>query len=183
MAMIARVVVLVSVGVLATGCGSGTSSTPSGEGSASVGGGSTAKISDVCALVSAADLSAAVGATVTTKTGPGGDCEFSQQDARALSGSVGTVAEVNDNGGYAGYASGLGASLTNPQHHDVAGVGDRAVVYLGTAGGGTNLMAAGAAEHGGRVLTVTMSQATHMSADALSAIAEKLLKVLVAKVN
>lgn len=124
---------------------------------------------DLCALVTAAELSTALGVTVTIETGPSGDCEFDQEDPRALSGSIGVVDLSGNNGGYAAYLTGLDGSLTDPTEHAVPGLGGPAVLKVGLPayGGSSNLMAGGAVDRGAYLLQVTLVQGTGMTEEDL----------------
>lgn len=138
---------------------------------------------DLCGTVSAAELSEALGVTVTTEVGPSGDCEFDAADPRGISGSIGAVAYADTNGGYDGYVSGLDASLKDPVATDVSGLGDAAVVKVGlpAMGGSENLMAAGVVDHGAYLLQVTLVQAQNLPAPTLATAAEKTLRLIDAK--
>jgi len=135
---------------------------------------------DACSLVTAAQLGKAIGATVTTKTGPTGDCEFTQEDPRAASGSVGIVQYADTNGGYDGYLSGLGATMTRSRRHDVAGIGSRATVVTGvpSMGSGANLMAAGAADKETYLVVATLVQGQGDSEQQLTTSTTALLRAL-----
>lgn len=139
---------------------------------------------DVCTLVTATELSTALGRTVTTKTGPTGDCEFTEEDPRGLSGNVGVVGSADVNGGYPGYLSGVSGSMTDVVKKEVTGLGDAATVYTGLSpmGSGENLMGGGVVDRGDVLLQVTLVQAQKIPAGELEAMAEAALRVLDSKV-
>lgn len=188
--------VLLAAAILATlgvaGCGSGGtpeaeipgaagSVAPSVSPSATVSPTSSATIpADLCSQISADDLSAALGVVVTVQTGPSGDCEFSEGSTRGLSGSVGVVADATTNGGFEGYLTGLDASMTNPTNHEIAGLGDAAVVKTGVPmmGSGENLMAAGAVDRGSFLLQITLVQGRGMGEAGLVTAAQKALRLI-----
>ncbi|MCX6398884.1 MAG: hypothetical protein NTX33_02995 [Propionibacteriales bacterium] len=181
---------LLLIGALASGCGGdgdsdSTDSGDTGNNSATETNGDdsgdtdAAELPKFCDLLTAEQVTAAVGAAVTLTTGPFDACEFEQEDPRAVSGSLGVVEVDTGNGGFEGYQSGLTATLTDAIEHPVEGLGDGAFVTTGTIGGGESLQTAGGVLVGGAVYTVNMSQASAMTEDALVAIAEKLLQLLV----
>ncbi|MDQ6526267.1 hypothetical protein RB608_21790 [Nocardioides sp. LHD-245] len=184
----------VLVVVLAAGCGDdgGTSSGPAPasspatgadgtEGAGDSGGGDDgdeAVLPVFCDLLSADQISAAAGVTVTTSTGPFDACEFDQEDPRALSGSLGAV-DVEAGGGYEAYQSGSKGAMDEPVRHDLDGIGDAAYVDIGTIAGGENLQVGGGALVGGTVYTLNLAQGTGMSEAELVTVSEKLLRLMV----
>lgn len=179
---------LTLVAALAAGCGDDGKGDTKGDG----GGDPTTSSSDpgsdsgepealpkFCDLLTADQVTEAVGAPVTLTTGPFDACEFDQDDPRALSGSLGVVEVGTDNGGFESYRSGSKGSLDNGVDHPVTGVGEEAFVTTGSFAGGESIQAAGGAlVDGGRVYTVNLAQASGMTADELVAISEKLLKLM-----
>jgi len=131
-----------------------------------------------CDLVTADQLAAAVGAAVTTSTGPFDACEFDQEDPRALSGSLGAT-DVQAGGGYESYQSGTKGALDSPVRHDLDGIGDAAYLDLGTVAGGENLQVAGGVLVGQVVYTLNLAQGVGLSEDELVATGEKLLRLMV----
>jgi len=118
----------------------------------------TAPDGGLCSVITAAQISTAIGATVTTEVGPFDACEFSQSDLRALSGSLGTTPLTDGAGGYDSYRSGTTSAMTDSTATDLPGIGEAAFVTLGTIGGGSSLQAAGAAQVGDLLVTVNLSQ-------------------------
>ncbi|MBM7517843.1 hypothetical protein [Nocardioides nitrophenolicus] len=131
-----------------------------------------------CDLVTADQLAAAVGAAVTTSTGPFDACEFDQEDPRALSGSLGAT-DVQAGGGYESYQSGTKGALDSPVRHDLDGIGDAAYLDIGTVAGGENLQVAGGVLVGQVVYTLNLAQGVGLSEDELVATGEKLLRLMV----
>lgn len=177
---------LLLVGALASGCGEdGDSSAGDGDSSAVDSGdsgdsGDAGELPKFCELLTAEQVTEAVGAAVTLETAPFDSCEFDQEDPRAVSGSLGVVEVGTDNGGFESYRSGSSASLDDGVDHPVEGVGEEAFVATGTFGGGESLQAAGGAlVDGGRVYTVNLTQASGMSEEELVTISENLLELLV----
>lgn len=140
---------------------------------------------DVCTLLTADEVSAAVGATVTLSTGPGGDCAFTEDDPRAISGLIGVVGDADSNGGYDAYLAGVAGTLTEPQKRSLDGLGDAASTYVGVPafGGSTQLQAGGVVDRGAFLEQVTISQASDLTADRLEPVAEALLRLLDAKLG
>lgn len=140
---------------------------------------------DVCSLLTAEEVSEAVGVTVTLEAGPSGDCAFGEEDPRGISGLVGVVRDAGSNGGYDAYLSGISATLTDPQLAEISGLGDAATTYVGVPafGGSTQLMAGGVVDRGDFLEQVTMSQASDLTADQLVPAAEALLRLLDGKLT
>ena len=185
---------LLLVGALAVGCGDDGDGGSGTDGSDSSGSGDPAAeeedgsgdagepgaLPKFCELLTAEQVSEAVGAPVTLEAGPFDACEFSQEDPRAASGSLGVVEVGTDNGGFEGYRSGASASLTNAVEHPVEGAGEEAFVTTGTFGGSESLQAGGGAlVDGGRVYTVNVAQANGLSEEELVTISENLLQLVV----
>ncbi|WP_372735170.1 hypothetical protein [Nocardioides sp.] len=138
---------------------------------------------EACSVLTAAEVGAAIGGAVSLVTGPSGDCEFSQEDPRGLSGSLGFVDEADTNGGYDGYLAGVAASLTDPVRRDIADLGSAASTFVGLPafGGSENLMAGGVVDRGSFLEQTTLAQGQQMSAEDLDRIAEALLRLLDSK--
>lgn len=172
--------VLVVAGV--TACGSTDDSASAKDG----GSASTSKASkhslpeDVCKVLTPKGVSDAVGAPVTLKMGPSGDCEFSQDDPRAVSGSLGVVGDARQNGGYEGYLAGVAGTLKSVKKRSVSGIGDAASTFTGllAMGGSQNLMAGGVVDRGDFLLQTTLVQAQSMAANDLDQVSERLLRLL-----
>jgi hypothetical protein len=135
----------------------------------------TAPDGGLCSVITAAQISTAIGATVTTEVGPFDACEFSQSDLRALSGSLGTTPLTDGAGGYDSYRSGTTSAMTDSTATDLPGIGEAAFVTLGTIGGGTSLQAAGAAQVGDLLVTVNLSQGVGQTAQELTDLSRALL--------
>lgn len=183
----ARLAGLLMIGVLASGCGDdgddgGSADDGSGTTDSSAtdaGDADSGELPKFCDLLTADQVTAAVGAAVTLTTGPFDACEFKQEDPRAVSGSLGAVQVDTGNGGYDAYVSGASGALTDATEHPVDGIGDDAFVTTGTIGGGESIQTAGGALVGGTVYTVNLSPGPGMGADELVAIANELLQLLV----
>lgn len=188
----ALITALLLIGTLAAGCGddgggSGTdrsdgggSGDPAAEADGSGDSGEPGTLPQFCELLTAEQVSEAVGAPVTLETGPFDACEFSQEDPRAASGSLGVVEVGADNGGFEGYRSGASATLTNAVEHAVEGAGEEAFVTTGTFGESESLQAGGGAlVDGGRVYTVNVAQSAGLTEEDLVGISERLITLLV----
>lgn len=132
-----------------------------------------------CDLLTPDQVADTVGVPVTLDTGPFDACEFSPEDARALSGSLGSTDVGQGNGGYETYQSGTSATMDAASRHDFDGLGDAAYVDIGTVFGGENLQVAGGVLVGTVVHTVNLSQGVGLGEDELAAVAEKLLRLMV----
>lgn len=174
----------VAVLVLLAGCGGDDSSdadSPSATGTSSPTAGEKAAEapSDVCAVLSDADVSAAVGATLTANQDPGGGCTYKPEDPRDLSVSV-TVLSAAEGGGFDSYVSGIGASYKKFTKKDLPGVGDRAVVASGETVYGGSHQAASVAEAGGLLVTANALGGTD---EVLADAAAKTLTIAVEKLG
>ncbi|MEV5000225.1 hypothetical protein [Nocardioides sp. LML1-1-1.1] len=171
---------LLLVAALATGCGDdGDAGDDDKKSAATAGGEESAGLPKFCDLLTAEQVTGAVGAPVTLTAAAFDACEIDQEDPRALSGSLGAVAVDNGNGGYDAYRSGSKATLEGAVEHPVDGVGEQAYVTTGTFGGGESLQASGGALVDGNVYTVTLTQSRGMTEDALVEVSRKLLELLV----
>ncbi|KRB78372.1 hypothetical protein ASE01_03605 [Nocardioides sp. Root190] len=194
----ALITALLLVGALASGCGDGDdgsdaqtpSSTPDNDDNGTDSGDDSGDSGDdapeagelpkFCELLTAEQVTEAVGAPVTLESAPFDSCEFDQEDPRAVSGSLGVVEVGVDAGGFESYRSGSSGALTNGVDHPVDGLGNEAFVATGTIGGGESLQAGGGVlTDGGVVYTVNLTQASGVSEDDLVAISTRLLELLV----
>lgn len=132
-----------------------------------------------CDLLTAEQIGTAIGATVTMTQGPMDLCEFTQEDPRALGGSVGATRVDIGNGGYEGYVTGARLTLTDPVEVSLEGIGEQAFITTGTFAGGENLQGAGGVLVGGTVYTVNLSQGSGLTQEQLVEAGTNLLKLLV----
>lgn len=174
---------VILLGGLIVGCGS-TKETgepgANGAGSVSESNGSKAAApKDLCKNITAADLAPILGGPVTTEVGPTGDCEFAQDDPRALSGSVGVVPSAQTNGGFEAYLTGLTLMLDSPTKHPISGLGEQSTVYVGMPkmGSGENLMAGGVTDYGGYMMQVTLTQGQGIPEAKMIEAAEKIMRL------
>lgn len=140
-----------------SGCGGDESSDadqPSATGTSSPKAGEKAAEApaDVCAALSDADVSAAVGKTLTANQDPGGGCTYKPEDPRELSVSV-TVVPIADNGGYDAYVSGMEGSYKDVTKTDIPGVGEKATLTVGETVYGGSHQAASVAQVGGLLIS------------------------------
>lgn len=174
---------LTLVAALAAGCGDDGESDAKGDGgtgptTSSSDGGEPAALPKYCELLTADQVTEAVGAPVTLETDPFGGCAFSQEDPRALSGTLGATELGEGAGGYETYQSGSKGAMDTSTRHDVSGLGDAAYVDIGTVAGGESLHVAGGVLSGTVISTLNLAQATSMGEDELLAISEKLLALM-----
>lgn len=177
---LAALAALSLIGVVAAGCGGDDAGddTKKDASSSTDDGSDDGGLPKFCDVITAEQISEATGATMTTEVGPFDACEFSQDDPRALSGSLGTTEVDTGNGGFEAYRSGAGATLDDATTKDLAGLGDGAFMSVGTFAGGENLQAAGGVLVGGTVYTVNLVQGAGMSEDELVGIGEALIKLM-----
>ena len=165
------------------GASSGTASSPAASADAdsdsTSDGGESAAGPMFCDLLTADQIGAAIGATVTMTQGPMDLCEFTQEDPRALGGSVGATRVDIGNGGYEGYVTGARLTLTDPVEVSLEGIGEQAFITTGTFAGGENLQGAGGVLVGGTVYTVNLSQGSGLTQEQLVEAGTKLLTLLV----
>lgn len=178
--------VVLSVLLLASGCGDKEETAPSSSSSASAPEDSGTEITeDICAAITADDVGSALDAgPFSASASPGGGCDYKQDDPRAGSFTI-TELEIAADGGYESYV-GAWSTLYTQDHEvrDVAGVGDAAAVAFGelAAGGGGFRQGAGAAKLGDVLVTVNYSEGNVPVAQ-LGDSAEKLLKLAVDKLR
>lgn len=170
---------LLLVAALATGCGDDGDAGDDATSAATPDGEESAGLPTFCDLLTAEQVTGAVGAPVTLTAAAFDACEIDQEDPRALSGSLGAVAVDNGNGGYDAYRSGSKASLEGAVEHPIEGVGEQAYVTTGSFAGSESLQAAGGALVDGNVYTVTLVQSQGMTEDALVEVGRKLLELMV----
>ena len=128
-----------------------------------------------CDLLSPEQIGQVIGAEVTTATGPFDACEFSQEDARALSGSLGVTDIVG--GGYEAYQYGTSATMDAPSRHEFD-LGSGAYVDVGTVAGGENYQVAGGVLVGDVIYTLNLAQGVGMSQEDLLLAGEALLRLM-----
>ncbi len=175
----------------ATACGSDAGESPTGSGTDDTTlptGQDEVAVLDVCTLVTAEEVAALVGGTVTKQDQPGGGCGFSQEDPRAA--SLAFVATAFDEGtggfdegtgGFDGAASGVSATIDGTDDQEVPGVGTQAVVSVGSLMGGDNKQAGGLVHLGSSLVQVTLIQAEGLEAEAVRTIAIDALKLVASK--
>jgi hypothetical protein len=139
---------------------------------------------DVCTLVSAEEISAAIGREVTTSTGPVGDCEFTEEDPRGVSGAIGVIGDAATNGGYDGYVAGVTAVIPDAVTREIEGLGAAASTYAGVPdfGGTTQVAAGGVVDRGTFLEQVTLAQASDLTVADLDPMVEALLRLLDSKI-
>lgn len=168
----------------ATACGSDAGESPTGSGTDDTTlptGQDEVAVLDVCTLVTAEEVAALVGGTVTKQDQPGGGCGFSQEDPRAASLAFVATAFDEGTGGFDGAASGVSATIDGTDDQEVPGVGTQAVVSVGSLMGGDNKQAGGLVHLGSSLVQVTLIQAEGLEAEAVRTIAIDALKLVASK--
>lgn len=137
---------------------------------------------DACKELPADVVGKIIGATMTSEVGPFDVCEYDQEDVRATSVAIGSQPEADLGGGFDVYKSGSAGALTDAVVKDLPGIGEDAFVVTGRFGDGENIQLQGAALIDGVVVTVNLTQASGLAADALVAQATELLDLAATKV-
>ncbi len=138
-------------------------------------------VMDVCGSISADEVGSIVGATFTSKVGPFDACEYSQDDARAVSVAIDAQLLADLGGGYDGFKSGTTATLSDSQTVDLDNVGDQAFISTGTFAGGSNTQLQGAVVVGGQLISVNLTQGSGIEGSVLVDQATKLLTLVASK--
>jgi hypothetical protein len=130
---------------------------------------------DVCALVTAEQVGAVLGATVTLSEVPGGGCTFGQEDPRATSVALSSSVVDEAAGGFDGAVSGVTA-VVEGEPVDVP-VGDRGLLVVGPAFGGESDQGGGLVQIGSTLVQVTLLQGGDLSADEVGALTTDVLQL------
>jgi len=135
---------------------------------------------DVCKKITAADVSAIVGGTVTSEAIPGGGCRFPQDDVRAPTASFDSSSSSVANGTYDSAKYGVTATIKGDVK-DLDGVGDKAFVVIGTSPGGSMPQGGGLVQVGPTLVQVTLIEGSDMSKEDVETMTTKLLELAAAK--
>lgn len=130
---------------------------------------------DLCSVFTAEDLGTVVGATVTTETQPGGSCGFTQDDPRAVSGSVSAMADDQGTGGFEAAQSGASGAMDSPDVVTINDIGTKSFLAFGTVFGGESLQVSGGTTDGKVIVLVTIQQAEGLDRSVLEDLGRKLL--------
>jgi len=136
----------------------------------------------ICGDLEATDVGAILGGTTKGAALPGGGCGFTLTAAKGPSSTFIEKSVAKTPGGMAG-AKTEATSSVEGEPQDLSGIGDAAFVVTGTAFGEPAIQGAGAVRIGTRIINVTLTQNTAMSAAAVKAMVVKLLKLAVAKAS
>lgn len=136
---------------------------------------------DVCTLVTDAEIGAVLGSPVTRRDQPGGGCSFDQEDLSAASVALNTSAFTPSNGGYDAALSGVSMVISGKDGAAVDGIGDEAFVKTGTTMGGENQQGGGVVHLGSIIVQVTVLQGRGLSADAVRALVVDTLRLAASK--
>jgi hypothetical protein len=128
-----------------------------------------------CQVLSAKDVGAIVGGTVTADEDPNGGCLFNQEDPRAPSAGISGVVDV---GG--GFEASRGGNATDGKVADVPGVGDDAWIAIGRTGG-ANLQGQGAVAVGDQLVNVTVLQGKGLDRAAVKEMTIDLMRLAASK--
>lgn len=181
--------IVVAAGLLA-GCGGGSTSSAggtssdggtTGTASAPTSGGSEA--TDLCPLITAADMSALLGYEVAFKRDPSNGCSYDsvKADARTEpSVGIASILLVDGAGDFAGTKSGATAAAQGVAV-DLPGVGDMAFTVTSGEAAGFNIGQA-IALVGGQVITVSVTGGGEAGRAKLAPTATEVLKLAVSKV-
>ena len=169
--------------LLLSGCGGSDKAATPGDSSSSSSDSSkpaNGKVMKACDAITAEEVGAILGATVTSSVGPSGQCEYEQDDPRAMSAAVDAAVDVEGAGGIEGAKSGTTGALSGDAE-DVSGVGDAAFVVVGKFAGGSNDQAQGVVAIKGQLVTVNITQASGLPAAQVHDAAVALLKLAASK--
>lgn len=162
-------VTVAALAMLATAAGCGgddepaSGSTAPGATTSAAGGGETDSpsggLTDICTVLTEAEVSSLLGGPVTVEEVPGGGCNFSNEDdPRATSVQVTSSVVDEGAGGFEGSVAGISGVLQGDDGEALAGVGDQAYVKTGTFGGGSELVrGSGLVRVGSTVVQVDLS--------------------------
>jgi hypothetical protein len=164
----------------ACGGGSAESADPTGAGTPAEDAAGASLPEDICSAFTAAEFEAVVGAPGTLESLPGGGCEYSQEDPRAVSVSINALPVVAASD-YDAARSGATSTLDSPEITDGETPGDHSFVGIGTMFGGDNLQGSGGATNGEVIVLTTVIQAEGLPADKVSALSVDLLELAAAK--
>lgn len=136
-----------------TAPGATTSAADDGETDSPSGG-----LTDICTVLTEAEVSDLLGGPVTVEEVPGGGCSFSNEDdPRATSVQVTSSVVDEGAGGFEGSVAGISGVLQGEDGEALDGVGDQAYVKTGTFGGGELVRGSGLVRVGSTVVQVDLS--------------------------
>ncbi len=137
----------------------------------------------ICGLITAEEMSEALGGSVVAQEIPGGGCNFTQEaDPRAASAALNETTVNDFAGGFEGTRTGV-TSIVEGEVEDLEGVGDEAFVVAGSGMGGMGggVIGAGAVLIGDTVVQVTLLQAADMSEDEVRELTKGVLVLIGSK--
>lgn len=135
---------------------------------------------DVCKKITPAEVSAIVGGAVKVEAVPGGGCRFSQDDVRAPTAAFDSTSFTGGAADFDSAKSGVTGTISGTPK-DLSGVGDKAVVVVGTSMGGSNQQGGGLVAAGDGLAQVTVTQGNGLSAADVEAMTTKLLSLAASK--
>lgn len=130
----------------------------------------------ICSDLEPSDVGKVLGGAVTGAGLPPGGCEFTQQSARAPSATFVESSYAATPGGMSGAKTNATSSVEG-EPRDLSGIGSAAFVVTGTVFGGDEVQGAGAVRVGDRLVQVTLSQRTGLSAAAVRALVVGILEL------
>jgi hypothetical protein len=170
--------------LLTASCGGDTSAPSKPDAATSPGSsgdaGSASIPDEICSAFTASDFEAIVGAPGTMEEQPGGGCEYSQEDPRAVSVSINAlpVAAASD---YDAARSGATGVMDHPVITDGDSPGDHSFVGVGPWLGSSSLKGAGGATNGKVIVLTTVAQAQDLPAPDITRLSTALLDLAAAK--
>ena len=118
---------------------------------------------DVCTVLTAEQVGAALGGTVTAEEIPGGGCNFSNADDPRSPSAAFNQSTVDDvAGGFEGTRQGV-TSIVEGEVQDLPDVGDDAFFVVGPALGSTSITGSGAVLLGDQVVQLTLLQSQELT--------------------
>ena len=171
--------------LLTASCGGDTSADPSNADSAkspgSSGDAAAASIPDeICSAFTAADFEAIVGAPGTMEEQPGGGCEYSQEDPRAVTVTINALAVAAESD-YDAARGGATGPMDDPKITDGDTPGDHSFIGIGTMFGGSNLQGSGGATNGKLIVLTNVVQAQGLPSEEITRLSTALLELAAAK--
>ncbi len=134
------------------------------------------KVMSPCEAISAEEVGAILGGTVTSEKDPNGGCQYDQSDPRSP--SVGIFAIP---GGPGTSNEAKAGNVTSGEVENLTGVGDEAWIAIGTTPGGSNQQGQGAVQVGNQAINVTLIQGKGLDAAKVRELTTALMKLAASK--
>lgn len=133
---------------------------------------------EICSLLTPEAVGEVLGGDVSVTEVPGGGCSFDQEDPRAPSVGVAETPYDEGAGGMDGTQQGIEALLDGSGAERLDGIGDDALVAVGTSMGGESQQGGGAVLVAGTTVQLTVLQAVDLPAEEVRAMVVDLLTLV-----